>query len=261
MMMLAEPAAPVDGAAAPSQIERLLEWRVLRAIAESDGALGSVRLQGLLLKQGYTFSQTTIGRLLNRLDLLGYTCTDGPKQGRQLTPAGEERLAELGLQLSSQSYERELLAAMRIRSVPDIIEALRVRQAIEGQAARLAAQRLTRAQLEELRGLLSQARAKMAAGDHPLETNRQFHLKIVEYSGSRMLHSVLRFLVKDPQHLRVPPEVEATNLAVSLAEHEEILAALAAGDGALAERRMQAHHRRTEQMLEEYVKRSEKKEG
>ncbi|MCL5109197.1 MAG: FCD domain-containing protein [Chloroflexi bacterium] len=253
MMMLMVAGTAADSAAEHSQVERLLEWRVLRAIAESDGALGSVRLQGLLLKQGYTLSQTTIGRLLNRLDQLSYTFTDGPKQGRRLTPLGEERLLELQLRVSSEKHERELLEAMRVRSVPEVLDALRVRQAIEGHTALLAATRVGKEQVEELRGMLGQARAQMAAGEHPLENNRLFHLKIAEFSGSRMLHSVLRFLVKNPRHLRMPPEIEALNLAVSLDEHEGILAAIAAGDAFAAQQRMEAHHLRTERMLEEYI--------
>lgn len=243
------------------QVEQLLEWRVLRAIGESDGALGSVRLQAQLLKQGYTLSQTTVGRLLNRLDLLGYTAADGPKQGRRPTQLGEERLRELELALDSQAHERQLLEAMRVRSVPDILDALCVRIAIESQTARLAAQRAGRAQVDELWAIITRSGELLRAGEHPLELNRLFHLKIAEHSGNRMLHSVLRFLLKDPQRLRVPPEIETYNLPTSLAEHQEILAAIAAHEPAAAEQRMVAHHRRTEQMLEEYVKRSLPVEG
>lgn len=238
------------------QIEQLLEWRMLKALGESDGALGSVRLQAMLLKQGYTLSQTTVGRLLNRLDLLGYTTVDGPKQGRRLTELGERRLRELATALASQEHERQLLEAMRVRSVPDILDALRVRAAIEGQAARLTAERATRAQVEELRAILARSGELLRQGEHPLEPNRLFHLKIAEHSGSRMLHSVLRFLLRDPQRLRLPPEIELYNLSTSQVEHEQILAAIAARDSAAAEQRMVAHHRRTESLLEDYIMRS-----
>ncbi|MHB1133790.1 MAG: FadR/GntR family transcriptional regulator [Chloroflexota bacterium] len=250
MVMMDTPTGPASG---PSQLAQLLEWRVLKAIAESEGLLGSVRLQGLLLKQGYTLSQTTVGRALTHLDLLGYTTTPGPKQGRHLTPRGEERLRELGAALDWQENERQLLEALRVRSAPDILDALRVRAAVEGEAARLVAEHATQAQVKELHALLERVRELLDAGEHPLEANRQFHLKIAEYSGNRVLLSVLRFLMRNPTHLRLPASVEPSNLATSLEEHRDILDAIAAADPDLAEQLMQAHHRRTEKMLEEYI--------
>ena len=238
----------------PGRLERLLEWRVLRAIADSEGPLGSVRLQGLLLKQGYTLSQATVGRALARLDFLGYTTTQGPKQGRCLTALGEARLRELGTELDSEQNERQLLEAMRVHSAPDLLDALRVRVAVEGQTARLAAQRASQVQVKELQALLARAGELLAAGEHPLEVNRQFHLKIAECAGNRMLLSVLRFLLNNPHLLRVPAAIEPDNLALALEEHGAILAAIAAARSDEAEERMQAHHQRTERMLEAYIR-------
>ena len=251
--MSASAAGPGDFLGHESQIERLLEWRVLKALHENEGALGSVRLQAMLLKQGYSISQTTVGRLLNRLDFLDYTYTGGPKQGRRLTDKGLSRLGELSYILDSEEHERQLLQSLRLQSLPDVVDFAHVRISIEGQAVRLATERVTDSQIEEMWGILARVRDLLAAGEHPMELNRLFHLKIAEYSGSKLIFSVLRFLYRDRDRLRVPPEIEQDNLRLSLEEHARILAAMAARDGEGAEKAMMAHHERTVQILEDYL--------
>ncbi|MDA8219008.1 MAG: FCD domain-containing protein [Dehalococcoidales bacterium] len=234
-------------------MEHLLEWRVLKSLSESSGALGSVRLQGMLLKQGYTISQTTVSRLLNRFDYTGYTVSSGPKKGRRLTAKGQDRLKELSHILDLESQEQQILAGHRLQSVPDMLDFTLVRSAIEAQAAGLAAQRATPAQIEELSAYLAGTRELLGTGEHPMELNRLFHLKIAECSGSKLTLSLLRQLYRDRERLRMPGEIEPQNLRVSLAEHEAILAAIRARDVMGAGKAMRAHHQRQVKLLEDYL--------
>ncbi|MCU0223869.1 MAG: GntR family transcriptional regulator [Acidobacteria bacterium] len=119
----------------------------------------------------------------------------------------------------------------------------------EGRAARFAAQQITKRELDELREL----HRRMAACETPRELaayrdlNRQFHLAIIRASRrTYLVRSLTQLWTAFPTMLwGIIPGVASESVPgrddPDTAEHEEIIAALAAHDPARSERAMQGH--------------------
>lgn len=118
-----------------------------------------------------------------------------------------------------------------------------IRGHLESIATGLAAERITAAEFETLAELMAQTRKAVDAQDGPgfSDLNREFHQTIVAACGNEML----RELAMDSwqRHsgfqrvFRMIPE----RLAASQAEHEEIMAALRAGDAKRAAKLALSH--------------------
>ena len=125
----------------------------------------------------------------------------------------------------------------------DLADILEIRSRIEGLAARLAAERITDKQLEELREAieLQEFYIPKHDADRINGMDSKFHLLIYRFSGSAPLYDTLMPLHKKVikyRHASVENEVRSAN---SYKEHRAIFEAIAAHDGALAEARMCAH--------------------
>ena len=125
----------------------------------------------------------------------------------------------------------------------DLADILEIRIRIEGLAARLAAERITDAQLAELREAIELQ--EFYIPKHDVERingmDSKFHLLIYRFSGSMPLYDTLTPLHKKVtkyRHASVENEVRSAD---SYMEHRAIFDAIAAHDGALAEERMRAH--------------------
>jgi DNA-binding GntR family transcriptional regulator len=116
-------------------------------------------------------------------------------------------------------------------------ENYQVRAALESLAARLAATRMSEAELEELEAIHSELARCRDRSRQALELNRRFHFHIYEASRSPVLLALLRLLWRsfplEPQLRRPLPE--------SVRMHGEILAALRARDPDAAERLTREH--------------------
>ncbi|MDI4664871.1 GntR family transcriptional regulator [Xanthobacter autotrophicus] len=125
----------------------------------------------------------------------------------------------------------------------ELMESFELMAEVEASCARLAAQRMgpsDRAALHEAHGA---CRAAVGAGDEAAyyAANARFHGAIYAGTGNRMLCAEAQRLQRSLQpyrrlQLRVPRRMEA-----SFAEHEGVLEALVAGDGATAAERLRAH--------------------
>jgi DNA-binding GntR family transcriptional regulator len=73
--------------------------------------------------------------------------------------------------------------------------------------------------------------------------NRQFHRLIVTLAGNKQLESLLEQLHIPILALQLWPYVPANFLVSAIGEHDEIAAAILAGDGPMAERLMRRHVR------------------
>ncbi len=104
-----------------------------------------------------------------------------------------------------------------------------IRAALEPLGARLAADAITEEQLEDLRRLNDEMTALADGGDpgHYGELNRRFHFAIYESAASPMLLSMMRLLW---QAMPAGPRVSRPH-AESARQHQELIEALAAGDG------------------------------
>lgn len=129
-----------------------------------------------------------------------------------------------------------------------------VREALECTSARLAAERITAAQLTELREIIEQAAGIPTDGDRKVESfdlDNKFHGLIATTAGNDALaKEVVRFnqRVWVVQLVRLNASVELD----ARVEHLAIVDALAAGDGDAAEDAMRRHVQNSVSRLLEY---------
>ena len=117
--------------------------------------------------------------------------------------------------------------------VPDdgpVEENFQIRAALESLGASLAARKIDAAGLARLKELNDQMRAMIEDDPGYADLNREFHFTVYEYARSPLLLSLMRLLWAS---LHGGPKVTRTH-AESARQHDEIVAALRAGDPAAA---------------------------
>jgi len=160
-------------------------------------------------------SAQPVREALRRLEQDGMVVTH-PRRGTVVAEMGPAQLAELG----------------------------RIRAALEGVAAALAAERMDAAALARLAGILERMKSGTEATDHDAldEANEEFHALIHRATGNL-------FLIRSLGSLRAYDNLgrhravgsQPRDLPKALREHRGIVAALRRRDPALAEARMRGH--------------------
>ena len=179
------------------------------------------------------------GRLApgERLDEVGLAARHGVSR----TPVREalRRLAETGL-VTLRPRRGAVVAALEPTRVA---EAFEVMAELEAMAGRLAARRIRAKEIAALRLIHAECEAAAAHGhaDGYYAANGRFHHLVYTAAGNGFLLGEATKL-----HARLKPyrrlQLRAPRrLAASLAEHEAVLAALEAGDGAAAADALRAH--------------------
>jgi DNA-binding GntR family transcriptional regulator len=138
------------------------------------------------------------------------------------------------------TLERQRSGALIVRpySMEDFLHALAVRRLLEGDAARLAAGKVSPAILAAARERVERLRHKGLA-DTALQEDRDFHAAIAEASGNPVLATTIADLRKRTAMFRLGRLPE--RLGQVCDEHLTILDALASGDGEAARTAMQTH--------------------
>jgi DNA-binding GntR family transcriptional regulator len=132
--------------------------------------------------------------------------------------------------------------SVRELSIADLLEAFPVRSALEGVAARLAAEQITDDELERLGALIEEMRAAAAAGDPIAESaaDSAFHATIVEVARNAVLSRQWEQL---QPHARtfISLTLPSSDGGPVADRHVPILDALARRDPAAAARAMHDH--------------------
>ncbi len=132
----------------------------------------------------------------------------------------------------------------------DVSEIFAMREVLEGLAARLASQYMTRGELDALEACAEFRHRPMADGAPRARTADDFHVRVAEGSRNARL---IEYLCRDMYSLlRLYRTRSGGTLmrAASSDEHREIVAAMRARDGDAAERLMRAHVARARASLE-----------
>jgi DNA-binding GntR family transcriptional regulator len=157
-------------------------------------------------------------------------------------------LREALLQLDSEGFVRVIPrrgAVVSVLSHSDAAETYQVKGVLEAFAARLACSRLTATELEHLHDL--HERMSRIAGARTkdvralLQLNAEFHQALSDASGNEKLAGYIRSLRAQALRYNYIYLSVLSHLALSMKEHERILAALAKGDAGLVERLVRAH--------------------
>jgi DNA-binding GntR family transcriptional regulator len=125
----------------------------------------------------------------------------------------------------------------------DLPEAMIIRKALETASVRLAAEKATRSQLLALATIVEQQREAAEANDRGAfhRADEAFHAKIAEVSGfPGIWRQVLQVKVQVDRYRRLTLSQQG-RMAQVIADHERILAGIAAGNADDAQRGM-AHH-------------------
>jgi GntR family transcriptional repressor for pyruvate dehydrogenase complex len=166
-----------------------------------------------------------------------------------------QRLKSRGLLLSRQgsgvfvaaTAVQQPLAfdARLLESVDTVAQIVEVRRALEGEIAALAAERASRLQLAAIRRALKAIESAAQAGGDGVDQDIAFHRSIAQASGNPQFGRLLDFLGQYlRQAMRVTRGHEARHQVYAQAvrdEHEAIVEAIAARDGAAARRSATRH--------------------
>jgi GntR family transcriptional repressor for pyruvate dehydrogenase complex len=124
-------------------------------------------------------------------------------------------------------------------------DVLRTRRLVEGEAAALAAQHATPAQIRAMAKAFERLAAEMRAGRMQSAADREFHMCIAAASGNSALAFVIeRLWAGSGQPLNVHIEarfVTRSRKRDNVAEHRAVLNAIRNGDAAAARRAMRTH--------------------
>ena len=205
-------------------------------IAAGEIAPGAV-LTLAQLEADYDASRTVVREAVRVLESIGLVTSRRrvgiTVQPREAWDAYSPRL--IAWNLSGPFRQQQLEALMEVRV------------AVEPTAALLAARRATPAQRAELRRLAVRLRAigdaAGGASDEFLEADVAFHDLLLQASGNPQIAALrgpIREVLTGRSRLGMTP---ATPAAGTLEEHEQVAAAITAGDGEAAERHSRTHMR------------------
>jgi DNA-binding GntR family transcriptional regulator len=179
------------------------------------------------------------GRLLPNERLVEADLTRRLGVGRSAVRTALARLEHEGL----VELEPHRGARVRLVSVPEAIEILQARAALEGLAAQRAAGNATEADITDLRAILADMRRLLDGGDllKASDANAVLHRRLLEIGGhataNRLIDALRSQLVRFTYRTILMPGRSER----SFAEHTAIIDAIAAHDGAAAERAMRRH--------------------
>ncbi|GAB2910692.1 GntR family transcriptional regulator [Nonomuraea fastidiosa] len=143
-------------------------------------------------------------------------------------------------------------ARVRAVSKAEAIEITEVRMVLEGLSAAKAAERVTPEQAGELRRLVAEMRTAVDGNDldRYSELNAALHAKVREIAGHRTSAAIIERLGAQVVRHKFRLARQPGRAAVSLPQHELIVAAIVARDPEAAQTAMQQHLRSVAKALE-----------
>jgi DNA-binding GntR family transcriptional regulator len=140
-------------------------------------------------------------------------------------------------------FQRNRGARVREISLGEAIEITEVRQLLEGLQAARAAERITRAEAAALRGIVKDMRTAVAKSELLLyrDLNAYLHASIRDIAAHETSARLLRQLRDQTVRHQFSLALVPGRPAVSLPQHEAIVAAVTARDPAAAQRAMHEH--------------------
>lgn len=127
------------------------------------------------------------------------------------------------------------------------IEILELRLAVESEAAALAAERASAAQLEAIGRALAAVRAAFERGDDGVEEDLMFHRAIAEATNNSKYVDLTEFLERYVRHqiqITGGRTARASRMAETQSEHQRIFDAIGARDGDAARACAREHFRK-----------------
>jgi DNA-binding GntR family transcriptional regulator len=166
----------------------------------------------------------------------------------------QQALAQLGeegtvVQQRGRWYVAQAATASIMREI------FEVRTTLEGMCARLAAERITAEQIERMEQIHHDFERVIKEGDNKalIAVDQKFHQLIYEASGNRFLARALDEMYTLIYRLFYLSLDRMGSVRANVEDHRDILDAIQAGDGRLAERLIQLHINHFRTMVEELL--------
>jgi len=162
-----------------------------------------------------------------------------------------ERLAADGI----VEKRRKRWYVTRAATASTMREIFEVRTTLEGMCARLAAERITLDQIDQMEQLLRDFERVLKEGDNQalIAVDHKFHQQIYLASGNRFLARALDEMYELIYRLFFFALDRIGSVRANVEEHRDILAAIKNGDGRTAERLIQQHITHFRRMVEELL--------
>lgn len=224
-----------------AKLDTAAETALLLAIGDAGQPVGARAASRALAESGFSLSESTVTRLLRRLDERRLTVALGAK-GRLLTDEGR---ALATLVTADRRRSEAFSSALDIHNVQDLRDILVARRGVEREAARAAAERATRAELQRLRELVERHSNQVAVGEIPRRGALEFHRLIGRASRNKLLAALSATVLAEEtdaleQILDVVTQAHGT-FEESAPEHLRLLRCLEARDADGAEQAMVDH--------------------
>ncbi|RJG08580.1 GntR family transcriptional regulator [Pseudomonas cavernicola] len=148
----------------------------------------------------------------------------------------------------------------------ELIELYEIRESLEGMACRLAAERMSQAEIDELRRVLDtherDAAFQAGVGYYQQEGDFDFHYRIIQGSGNRTLSQMLcGELYQLVRMYRIQFSAVPNRPRQAFAEHHRILDAIAERDGEMAELLMRRHIGASKRNIERHYQEASARQG
>lgn len=157
-----------------------------------------------------------------------------------------KRLAHKGL-VEMRPRKGVIVATFSSAQISDFFD---VREALEGLAARLAAERMSAEEIARLRGHLDRVEDELSSGRHSYPAlDEDFHARILQGARSHQLAGAMRAIQSRVRLLRRRSGAMQQRAGQALAEHRAILAAIESRDAPAAEAGMRQHIRNARENL------------
>ena len=223
--------------------KRNSSFEILTAMQDLNPPAGAIQLAQIL-----HLPSASIGRELLELEKAGLLVKVQNK-GRILTPQGERFLEE---ERSRREKMKALIEAASMETKSGLEDILLVRKLLEGYAAEACAERIEPKELQKLKDLQADYLYAIRHGRAGSEEDLAFHLKIAHLSGSPSILRMLKLILTDQDAYARISQAAVRSDEVRENEHESLLAAIEAGDGALARREMERHLEHVGENLQAY---------
>lgn len=217
-----------------------LELKVLSLMAGEPKPVGSGAVSQTLVAKGYSFSESTVGRLFASLDRNGYTSRKG-FQGRLITVQGQQRLAYLQFMEERSRYGLRFLNTLDSKEKKNMIEILVARRAVERELARLAAWHATKTQIRLLESICHEHHKSSVGKKVSAEQDVKIHRLIAHCAGNAVLASALDLIIQNSQLSPVFEYIRSQVHSRVAEEHAKIYQAVAERNPEAADRAMVEH--------------------
>lgn len=238
-----------QGATAVDDERRLEAFRPirLRKAADEVAAVLIDAIRGGLFQPGDRLPRER--DLALRLDVGRATVREAVAMLLQARAVTVRRGAGGGIFVASTARLPELLATIHGRPEASVRSVLELRRPLMLQAALLAAERATPAELAVLREILDRLRPLVDEDDEFTRISMQFHVRIAEFARNNALVEALNSLLSQYQVVLAQYPVGHTDLTESLQTHEQVLAALESNSRGKIVTAIDVHFARIEEYL------------